>query len=268
MRTRRRVASGAPTPFVLLSTQRSGTSWFMDRLTKHPGVGGYGEVLLPGVTGRPNWPAGAADRPFLAGYVNERRAGPPPGLSHCYLFGYLDHLYEPRRDLRAIGFKLMYSHVLRYPEILIYLRVRGVRVIHLIRGNLLDIFLSREAMAKRRTVHAWSDRQRTEVQLELDTTALVAQLRRLDREQRIARALLRGLGLQTQEVVYETLLGDDAPLYGTLSFLGIQDTAVTELCSELLKLARAPHRESITNYDEVQACLRGTKYERFLADAV
>src|SRR5579864_4186919 len=106
-------------PFVLLSTQRSGTSWVMDRLTKHPHVGGYGELLLAGVKGRPNWPPGSNDRPFLAGYVHERRGGGGErGWGHRYLFAYLDHLYEPRRELQAVGFKLMYSHVVRYPEVL------------------------------------------------------------------------------------------------------------------------------------------------------
>jgi hypothetical protein len=261
------VAASGPTPFVLLSTQRSGTSWVMDRLAKHPQVGGYGELLLAGVKGRPNWPPDSDDRPFLAGYVNDRRgrAG-EKGWGHYYLFPYLEHLYEPRRDLQAIGFKLMYSQLLRYPEVLVYLRARKVRVLHLVRANLLDIYLSRESLSKRRGPHARSESNREDVKLELDPAALVQALRRLERERTLVRATLRALRLPTCELIYEDLRANEQALYSTLAFLGVGDGNV-ELSSSLVKLARSSHRESITNYEMIARCLSGTRYERFLVDA-
>jgi hypothetical protein len=153
----------------------------MDRLTKHPEVGGYGEVLLPEVKGRPTWPPGAEDRPFLAVYLRERGISQPRVRGHYHLFPYLDHLYEPRRGLRAIGFKLMYDQVLRYPEILLYLRARKVRVIHLVRTNLLDIVLSREALALRRHPHGWSGGKPEDVRVVLDTARLPGEMTRLER---------------------------------------------------------------------------------------
>jgi len=253
---------------VLLSTQRSGTSWVMDRLTKHPQVGGYGELLLTGVKGRPNWPPGSDDRPFLAGYVDERHPGAGDRVwGHYYLFPYLEHLYEPRRDLQAVGFKLMYSQLLRYPEILLYLRARKVRVLHLVRANLLDIYLSRESLSKRRGAHARSESKREDVKLELDPAAVVPALRRLERERALVRATLRGFRLPTRELIYEDLRADEQSLYGTLAFLGVADGRDVELSSSLVKLARTSHRESITNYETIERCLSGTRYEQFLVDA-
>lgn len=262
------MADVKPKPFVLLSTQRSGTSWVMDRLTKHPRLGGYGELLLAGVKGRPNWPPGSNDRPFLAGYVGERRGGAgEKGWSHYYLFPYLEHLYEARRDLEAIGFKLMYSDLLHHPEVMLYLRARSVRVLHLVRANLLDIYLSRESLSRRRGPHARSEDKREDVRLELDPAALVRALRRLERERTLVRAMLRGLRLPSYELIYEDLRADESVLYGALEFLGITDGRDIELSSSLVKLARSSHRESITNYEAVERCLSGTRYEQFLLDA-
>lgn len=254
----------AVTPFALLSTQRSGTSWFMDRLTKHPEVGGYGEVLLPGVKGRPTWPPGAEDRPFLAVYLRDRGMSHPRLWGHYYLFRYLDYLYQPRRELRAIGFKLMYDQVLRYPGILVYLRARKVRIIHLVRTNLLDVVLSREAMALRRHPHGSSGGKGEDVRVEIDTARLLGELKRLEREQQIARLTCRALRLDTHDVTYESLLGENEPIRGTLGFLGIDHDRGVDFTSSLRKLARKSHRESIVNFDEVEACLSPTEFGRFI----
>jgi hypothetical protein len=59
---------------------------------------------------------------------------------HVELFEYLDYGYEPRRNLRAIGVELMYDQVRLYPEILVYLRIRAMGVLHLIWANVLTAF--------------------------------------------------------------------------------------------------------------------------------
>ncbi len=232
----------------------------MERLAKHPEVGGYGEVLLRGVEGWSNWPPGAADRPFFTTYLKERNADGSRLRWHLDLFRYLDYLYEPRLNFRAIGFKLMYPQVIRHPEILVYLRARQVRVLHLLRTNLLDIVLSREAMKARRFVHARTPEQQETVRIHVDTVHLLRDLTRLEEERRIMKLLLRAITVTAYEVTYESLLEDDAGLVDALRFLGIGVDSVQSLSAVMLRLAPQSHRAGIDNYDEVEAKLRGTRF--------
>ena len=256
--------AAVPTRFVLLSTQRSGTSWVMERLAHHERIGGYGEVLLHGVGGWSDWPPGAADRPFYTTYLREASTSESLLHQHLRLFGYLDYLYQPRRGYQAIGFKLMYDQLRRYPEILAYLRVRRVRVLHLFRLNLLDIVLSREAMKSRRNVHARSPAEREMVRVDVDTRRLASDLARLDWERRLVREALTLLHIPVVEPTYESLLADESRLNSTVRFLGVGVDATTELPAVMLKLAPSSHRAGIANYDEVGAALQGTRYLSFL----
>ncbi len=252
------------TRFVLLSAQRSGTSWLMERLAKHPDVGGYGELLLSGRTGWPDWPPGANDRPFFETYLSEKCGQRSRRPAHRNLFAFLDYVYTPRREFRAIGFKLMYDEAAPYPELLYYLRQRRVRVVHLIRTNLLDLALSQIAMSARRRAHVWSTTEYELVRVHVDTRYLMKLLKYLQRTRRIARALLRAAQLDTCEVSYESLVASDASLHRVLEFLGIRGAEEMDLVAKMRKLAPSSHREGIANFEEVERCLEGTRFWQFL----
>jgi hypothetical protein len=256
-----------PQRFVLLSTQRSGTSWFMERMAAHPELGAYGEILLPDRSLRgdwSNWPPGADDRLFYTSYLKERGSRWLRLRWHVELFRYLDYIYEPRRELRSIGFKLMYDRLLRYPETLAYLRVRSVRVLHMIRANVLDLFLSREALPRRSVAHAWSPADLETIRVPVDTRRLVAELARLRRDQEIARRVLAALRLRVYEFSYEAALADDSVLSEALSFVGVQHLAGVDLTPTMLKLAPLSHRESISNFEQVEQTLARTRFAGLL----
>jgi hypothetical protein len=236
----------------------------MERLAKHPQVGGYGEILLGNAEGWSNWPPGAADRPFFITYLKERDAHKAYFRKYLDLFSYLDYIYEPRLAYRAIGFKLMYSHVVRYPAILAYLRRRRVRILHLARLNLLDVVLSREAMGARTFVHARSPAEQEMVRVHLDTTRLLRNLARLDLERRLARFIFRRMGVAVYETTYESLLADDTHLVDALRFLGIDASSVQALAPTMLRLAPESHRAGIDNYDDVATTLQGTRFAAYL----
>jgi hypothetical protein len=251
--------------------QRSGTSWFIERMAAHPQVGGYGELLLrlhPGMDGWANWPLGANDRPYYETYVEEHGLAGSGLRRHVELFEYLDYIFEPRRNLRAIGFKLMYDQVRLYPAILVYLRMRAIRVLHMIRTNVLDLFLSRQALQQRsRSVaHARSSAERVETVrvVPVNTSQLLPQLTRLRREQKVARSVLKVLGLAKYEFSYEGALADDAILWQALRFVGVQEIGGIDLSPIMLKLAPMSHRDGIANFDEVAETLAGTAFARLL----
>lgn len=232
-------------------------------MAAHPDIGGYGELLLPlrpGIDGWSNWPPGADDRPFYTTYLRERGLHNSHLRRHLELFRYLDYVYGSPRSVRAIGFKLMYDRLRPYPEILVYLRRRSVRVLHLIRENVLDIFLSREARAKRSAAHARSPADLEEVSVRVDTATLISHLTRLRLEQKVARRLLAALHLQAYEFSYEAALVDDAILSNALAFVGIPGVLGGSLPPVMLKLAPLSHREGIANFDDVARTLAGTRF--------
>ena len=79
----------ASTSFVVLSTQRSGSTWVVDMLDSHPRVSCYGELLLPEGTGK--HPVGAQDTVPLSDVLRERRSGSL--ARHLEGWRYLDRLY-------------------------------------------------------------------------------------------------------------------------------------------------------------------------------
>lgn len=252
------------TRFILLSTQRSGTSWVMERLAAHPRIGSYGELLLANSDRWPDWPPRAEDRPFYNTYLREHGYRRTRVVKNRHLFEFLDYLYTPRSDYLAIGFKLMYNEALPLPGVLFYARSRRIRVIHLIRENLLDIALSQMGTAVRRSVHAWSIEEREDLKIRVDITNLRWWLRHLERERLAGRWILRILGLDVLEITYESLRASDMPLHDVLRFLEVPVPADGELPARMLKLAPDSHRDGIANFDEVEACLRGTRFARFL----
>ncbi len=239
----------------------------MERMAAHPALGAYGEILLPDRSLRgdwANWPPGADDRLFYTTYLKQHGTRWLRLRWHGELFRYLDYIYEPRRDLRSIGFKLMYDRLLRYPEILAYLHARSVRVLHMIRANVLDLFLSRQALPRRSVAHVWSPADLETVRVPVDTRRLLDQLARLRRDQNIARRVLGALRLQVYEFSYEAALADDSVLSEALSFVGVHQLTGVDLSPAMLKLAPLSHRESISNFEEVERTLARTRFAGLL----
>jgi hypothetical protein len=239
----------------------------MERMAAHPELGGYGEILLPDRSlrgGWSHWPPGSDDRLFYTAYLKQRGFGGSALRWHIELFRYLDYFYERRGDLRSIGFKLMYDRLLRYPEILLYLRAHSVRVLHLIRANVLDLFLSREALPRRSAAHAWSPAELEPVRVPVDAARLASALARLRRDQAIARRVLAALRLPVYEFSYEAALADDAILSEALTFVGIHHAEGIDLSATMLKLAPLSHREGIANFEEVEQALAGTRFAGLL----
>lgn len=236
----------------------------MERLAAHPRIGSYGELLLADREGWATWPPRAEDRPFYETYLRQRRYSLSFAAKNRHLFRFLDYLYAPRSDYLAIGFKLMYNEAVPLPAVLPYARSRHIRVIHLIRENLLDVALSQMGTAVRRSVHAWSPDEREDLKIRVDTAVLPWWLRHLERERSFARWVLRRSRLQVLDLTYESLRASDTPLHGVLRFLEVPIPADPLLPAQMLKLAPDSHREGIANFEEVERCLRGTRFERFV----
>lgn len=257
-------------PFLLLATQRTGSSWVQEMLDSHPGVKVYSELFIAGSRGRPLW--GPGDIDFIETYW-EQRVRPPSALTRQYwTMRYLQRVFG-QPDCAAVGFKYMYDQIRRSPPVLPYAAARRVRVVHLVRRNLLDVVVS-----SRRALHTgvfhlagdgrppipWAPAELDRSRFSLDPGQVVRELRRLTRERALVRGWLRLTRTPSIEVRYEDLLGDQARFGEILDFLGVARADPSRLRSGLQKIRSEPLQSVVENLGELRAALAGTSFERFL----
>jgi hypothetical protein len=226
----------------------------IDLLNMQAGVEAHGELFLD----RPRL------SPPIAGCADYRRfveVHGTPGLTRVpRVFSYLNELY---RAPRTVGFKLMYAQLRKHPEILAYMAVRRLRVVHLMRRNYIDVIVSEELAKLTGTSHARAG-TRTEVPLVyLNPATLVDQIRRLSRRSREARRLIRLSTCAILETTYEELLEGEREFVRILRFLGVSRPA-TQMQSHLAKRGTRSHRDAIANYAEVEQALNSTPFSRML----
>lgn len=125
----------APTWFVIVCAERTGSNLLVSMLRSHPAIGACGEVFNGRHLDDPiPWPP-AWERKNL---IELRRANKA---------ALLDQLAEIAisMSLSAFGFKLMYFQAERNPEVVSYLQsTANLRVLHLRRRNRLRRYLSHE----------------------------------------------------------------------------------------------------------------------------
>lgn len=250
---------GQPTRFVVLATQRSGSTWVVDMLDSHPQVTAYGELMLS--------PEKDMMLPRDVEYFSEFLARQSPRArrlgSHVLSLRFVAGVFE-RTNGDAIGFKLMYDDFMRNPELLGYLAAKRVRIIHVVRENVLDVVISREAAQAKGLYHVWGERQVEPVSVELDTKHLIGRLRMLELQQRFARRWVPLLRTPVYEAVYEELLRDPSGFGKLLGVLGADASRSGALGSSLKKVVRNDHADVIANYEAVRRVLAGTRFERLL----
>jgi LPS sulfotransferase NodH len=242
------------TNFVVLTTQRSGSTWVVDMLTSHPRVVAYSELFMHGGEGTPRW-GGEKDLPYWQTYSRGKSR-----LARPYsLWKYLGHAFHERPGIDAIGFKLMYSQLTRISRPLMpALWLKRVRIIHLVRQNALDVVLSKEAGAARQgRLHARDGEAVETVRLRLETDDLLRRMTLHERAIAGARVRFKRVGLPYAEVVYEDLARDETGFARLFEFLGVEPAPVT---SALQKLNPTAHEELIENYGEVREALADTEF--------
>lgn len=232
--------------FVVLTTQRSGSTWVIDVLSRLDNTKVYGELFLQQ---NRTWDAGSFDFPRYceSSQYTER-------LRWKGVFSYLDDLYS---QPGAVGFKLMYSHLIHYPEIMVYLfqRRRQISILHLIRKNYLNVIVSREMVRARGEAHLLNGAEEENTkQVYLDPKTLIRRIRWARLKVSLMRRLLNILNLRHFTVGYEELL--ENPTYFDLirEFLGL-DTETEVPQSGLRKITRSSHDQTIRNYEDVRQCL-------------
>lgn len=237
--------------FIVLSTQRSGSSYLGALLNSHPRISACEEIFMP-------------KNENDISYRTYRTASLKRRISHVLarrklIFAYLDELVDMQGDVDAFGFKLMYGQARRYPEVVDWCKDYQVRVVHLIRRNTLKMIVSRE-IARKRGVYL-SMRSLKPIKVVLNTKRLALELESLESMVDKYRKVFRSNCYL--DVEYEQLISNcDGETNRILRFLGIEPDG--PLRSKLVKTSSDSLMELVENYQHVCATLRGTPYEILL----
>ncbi len=248
--------------FVVLSTQRSGSTFLGTCLDSHPDVQAYGELFQHFRAERVNMPNPPVryqvsyqkylEESFLRRLADRFRQ---KGL----IYKYLEQTYSKFEDKEAVGFKLMYNQAEKRPDIVRWLQENNVKVVHLIRENCLKTFVSLE-LAKKRGVYS-STKLLDKTKIVLDTERLQAQLE--DRKNLIGIHRSMFEANPYIEISYEAFIKSRRlETKRLLAFLNVEETQ--KLTSELAKSNSNSLKDLIANYEEVAHQLKGSHFEEFL----
>jgi LPS sulfotransferase NodH len=200
------IASGAK--YVVLTRQRCGSSWVMEVLNRQNGSEAFGELFL----GRPR------SRPELFSNEYPRFVEWNSGSRlprRMLVFRYCDGLYARPG---AVGFKLMYSQLASFPELLLYFKARRIQIIHLVRDD-LDVVISGAVLAASGVAHIREGDEPVRIEpITLDPKKVVQRIRKLRSRRSILRTLLSLLKMPIAEFSYESLVSNPSSV---ATYLGI-----------------------------------------------
>ena len=246
--------------FIIISTQRTGSTLLRTSLDSHPDIRCHGEVFLPHYGGGQGYYKYVQQQPFgRLGNIIRRKTT---------VFEYLDRLYaEPGHG--AIGLKVMYGQLRVFPRyfpmILDYIREFDIGVIHHVRENPVLTLVSRYRLKESGVAHARTDResQAAQKQVFVPVNRLIRNLDMLEKQKKRWREELGSVN--HIEVTYENLTGGtEGESKRILRFLNVDDTITLE--SSLRRIATRPLSQMVENFGDFRRVLQGTEYEQYLVD--
>lgn len=245
--------------FILLAGRRSGTTLLVRSLDSHPQLECHKNAF--DVDSRFKY--FVVDRP-TGKFYRFRTASVQRRLDYVLhrqhvVDDFLNEMCLPANGAMSVGVRLAYVQADKHPEVIKWAIANDVAVIHLVRENALKTLVSRATSAKRGVRHSTEKVKR--VTVHLPPRQLKRHLGRLTRQIEKYRRLLAGS--RHLEVTYESFVAQrEAETQRLLSFLNVDRMA--SLSSNLVKLNPDSLADIIENYREVEAALRGTRFEKFL----
>jgi hypothetical protein len=237
---------------VILTTQRTGSTFLVECLDSHPEVHCAGELL----NGQPDFAIPPPRGPFRHVVKGARIARTGAWLPRYRLEQFYGAGDEPVRC-----FKLMYNQLARPFALRYFLGHREIRVVHLQRQNLLNVHISVLLMQKRKELQATRPMAPIGIRVEPDK-ALAWMRKAVTRHERF-EALFAGH--ERLDVTYETLF-DGSHLQAVTArrickFLGVSQQPMQ---SRIIKLNPRSLRDMVKNYDELAEAISGSEFSGML----
>lgn len=237
---------------IILTTQRTGSTFLVWSLNSHPEIECAGELLI----GAPDKPArgyrGAFQKLYKLHSIIKTGAWlPARRINRFFADG----------EVGVRVFKVMYSH-LKYPPSLRYLqRHKEIRVIHLHRQNLLKLHVSQLLMPKRKRV------QTTEpvapISVRVNPAEAITGMRQARKRHEYFASIFEAHS--RLPISYETLIDGQFLNAETgrriCEFLGV---AYQPMTAPQKKMNPKSLRDMVTNYDELAEAVSGTEFADML----
>lgn len=240
--------------FVILAHARSGSTWLRDAIDHIDGVTCFGELFNP----RVEFVKYGEDKEMETFNTYRKNNS---GIRPFITFKYLEEIFAKNRTL---GFKLLVSQQKRSLDVFLYLVIKRIAIIHLVRDNTLDLLVSKKSAWHRGKFNYRRGQELPpETAWEHPVDDLLSQLEWTERRTRQIRALLRLVRLPHIEVRYENLAKGPEEFRPVWRFLGV-DFEDNPPFSEMQKVRKKSLPELITNYAEVEQALANTKFARHL----
>ncbi|MDZ7753991.1 MAG: sulfotransferase [Gammaproteobacteria bacterium] len=250
--------------FMIVSAQRSGSTWVADMLGSHPEVTMFSELFLRSGEGFPDWsPEGGVA--YWNTYKKERKWAEGVFLRPRLVWVYLNSVFAPRSKKSACGLKVMYDQFIRFPEILLYILVKRVSVIHLVREDVVASYISGRISHARKQPHARTDEAVKDVSVHIDVKRMKKKLARSEAMIKATRVLFKVLGIKYIEIGYEDLDHNRKNFDNLLLFVGVE---IHDLKSSLRKLREAGYGKYIENRKEILEAFSNTKWNQLAKEAL
>lgn len=238
---------------VILTTQRTGSTFLAECLGSHPDIHCAGELL----NGQPDWSIPPPRGPFRYLVKGARIARTGAWLPQYRLEKYYCGGLSQVRCFKAMYNQLARPFALRY-----LLEHREIRVIHLRRENLLATQVSTLLMQKRPELQATG--HVTPLRIRVDPQRVLARMRAAEARYRRFEALFAGHA--QLPVTYESLFDGSQLRAATAErlcdFLGI---ARRPMQSRIIKLNPRSLRDTVENYDALAEDVAQSEFAAMLA---
>ncbi len=244
--------------YMLLGTQRSGTTLVHGTLRQYPEITAYDEVFLA---------SRKADFTY-ANFVRRQAGGRfrDACLRSSVVNAYLDQLLAcDDQSIAAIGFKIMYDQLglvpYRYPSVFHYAKRKGLKIIHVVRANVFRIVISQTLARHRKQFHLTDDDKPSLDPITVDPRWLLRRIEKISRQQETWRQKIANS--DHMEIRYEDFVARKESSVGSLlRYLGVPSTDFR--FSGLKKISPHEMDETISNFDEVRKALEQSPFARML----
>lgn len=274
--------------FIILTTGRTGSTYLRLWLNNHPEIRCHGEVLNRGYGAQDGFYSFAnqnylikAMRKFFGDHQNKFRSN---AVSHKLLELYMHQLfydekksgpwnsknnwldfYKKDMNKTTVGFKLTYPQLYYYQDFLVpWITKEKLRIIHLVRNNLLDIYLSFIRANQTGLYHSEEDLNTIDNKLLVDPEEALFQMNKMIEERQ--KVLKYFSANPIMEIAYEDIFSDDienSKIQNLFLFLDVKTDNIPER-PKLKKVGKKRKEDEIKNFNELSTHLRGTSFETYI----
>lgn len=248
--------------FILLAARRSGTSLVIDCLNSHPDIHcvkrAFGlEHKIKNPT--PDLHSGGFYLYRVKNLINRLRYYfARSGLIGDFL---KEDVFNMDSDIKNVGFRMIYDMSLKYPYVSEWAKNNDIKVIHLIRKNILKTYVSSMTAPIHKMHHPREGEKITTVKINLDPDKVIKELN--TRLSEIDAQRNRYTSSNYIEVFYEDFVeNQDDESKKLLDFIGADNGH--SLKSTLVKINPDSLEHVVENHEEIERALKGTPLEEYL----